>query len=313
MRSENAHMPPWDRALGGAHSQENSRRVVPCPGDRLMPIDFSKPEIQHLHRVLVDAYYREELLIGLFRSAGIGPQFIPFQPTVFDTWQAAMIEADRRMKLPAVLDAVLADERAATAHEQILAFRAGTLALPAPQPVVALRPDEGDRESLEKVMGEQPTFLDIAFLQAGLDAARAVARLRMRLGGRWYVGTGFLVGADLLLTNHHNLFDTAGRRTDALEIMFDYETTLDGPMREPTFAEPVLDSIVGELESDWAICRLRQPMHDRRPLPFAELPVKVDAWVGIIQHPSGLPKKIAVHHNTVTYADESVVHYLTDT
>ncbi|ALG10957.1 trypsin-like peptidase domain-containing protein [Kibdelosporangium phytohabitans] len=33
----------------------------------------------------------------------------------------------------------------------------------------------------------------------------------------------------------------------------------------------------------------------------------------IIQHPRGLPKKIATHHNVVKYDDDDVVQYWTDT
>jgi V8-like Glu-specific endopeptidase len=35
--------------------------------------------------------------------------------------------------------------------------------------------------------------------------------------------------------------------------------------------------------------------------------------VAIIQHPSGMLKQVALHHNLVTYADETRLQYLTDT
>ena len=35
--------------------------------------------------------------------------------------------------------------------------------------------------------------------------------------------------------------------------------------------------------------------------------------VAIIQHPSGMLKQVALHHNLVTYADDSRLQYLTDT
>jgi V8-like Glu-specific endopeptidase len=35
--------------------------------------------------------------------------------------------------------------------------------------------------------------------------------------------------------------------------------------------------------------------------------------VSIIQHPNGLHKQIAIHHNFVRYVDDQIVQYLTDT
>jgi len=278
-------------------------------------VDFSKPATQQLHRVIVDAYYREELMVELLERAGFREGDIPFKSTVRATWQAVLVAADKALKVDTVLSAILADERAAKAHAEVEAFRSGRIALPAPQPAPsANRPSEAsERRSFEKIMGDQPTFLDIAFLQGGLEAARAVARLRMKFSQGWYLGTGFLIAPDLVLTNHHNLIDDAGHRASELEVWFDYEATPSGAIREPLIARPDLASIVAERDGDWGIVRLAAPVPGRVPLRFATHAPKRDAWVAIIQHPEGLPKKIALHHNTVTYADEHVVHYLTDT
>ena len=35
----------------------------------------------------------------------------------------------------------------------------------------------------------------------------------MRFAPSWYLGTGFLLAPDLVLTNHHNLFDAGGAIT----------------------------------------------------------------------------------------------------
>src|SRR5262245_50828889 len=131
-------------------------------------IDFSKPATQQLHRVLVDTYYREDLMVELLERAGVRPGDIPFKSTVRGTWQAALIAADHAMKLEAVLSAVLADDSAAKAHTEIEAFRAGRISLPAPQPRASPShtSEATERRALEKIMGDQPTFLDIAFLQA---------------------------------------------------------------------------------------------------------------------------------------------------
>src|ERR1043165_1567669 len=153
-------------------------------------VDFSKPATQQLHRVIVDAYYREELMVELLERAGFREGDIPFKSTVRATWQAVLVAADKALKVDTVLSAILADERAAKAHAEVEAFRSGRIALPAPQPAPsANRPSAAsERRSFEKIMGDQPTFLDIAFLQGGLEAARAVARLRMKFSQGWYLG-----------------------------------------------------------------------------------------------------------------------------
>jgi hypothetical protein len=278
-------------------------------------IDFTEPATSQLHRLLVEVYYREDRLEGLYRRAGLSPADIPFRDTIRETWQEALVRLDHARKLDAVLDAVLSDERAASIHEDVRAFRTSAMVLPVDVPASAAhRPSaEDERRAFEKITGDQPTFLDVAFLQAGLDAARAVARLRMQFPDGWYTGTGFLVQPDVLLTNHHNLFALDGSRVSSVEVLFDYETSADGRMREPTPATAILDSIVGEASGDWAICRLASPLRDRSPLRLGQAGLRPGAWVAIVQHPGGLPKKIALHHNTVTYADDDVVHYLTDT
>lgn len=72
-------------------------------------------------------------------------------------------------------------------------------------------------------------------------------------------------------------------------------------------------SIVGEEDGDWATFRMKAPAEGRTPLPLATEAAVGGAWLAIIQHPGGQTKKIALHHNVVTFANGDVVHYLADT
>src|SRR6185437_10357972 len=54
----------------------------------------------------------------------------------------------------------------------------------------------------EKIIG-QNTLKPIAFLALGLIAARAVALVSVEHHDESWTGSGFLVGPDLFLTNHH--------------------------------------------------------------------------------------------------------------
>lgn len=173
-------------------------------------------------------------------------------------------------------------------------------------------------EQYERVMGRQPTFLHVCFLETGLQRARAVAKLVMSFGGRTAMGTGFLIAPDLVLTNHHNLFERDGTPAESVRVLFDYEQDAGGRLREVVEAPVAAGSSVGEWQQagdlvDWAVVRLIAGQADRTPLPLSSRAPAVEDWVAIVQHPGGMPKQIALHHNTVSYVDDNVVHYMTDT
>jgi endonuclease G, mitochondrial len=90
-----------------------------------------------------------------------------------------------------------------------------------------IEPKERDPNGLERVFGTSD-LLSINFLARGMQAAAAVARLRVRLpdgSGEWF-GTGFLVAPGLLMTNNHVLPNAA---TAALAIAeFNHEHDLNG-------------------------------------------------------------------------------------
>ena len=72
----------------------------------------------------------------------------------------------------------------------------------------------------EAITGQFATFLSIAFLEQGLNAAKAVARVV----GKNKLGTGFLLPGNLFMTNHH-VIGTEAEAVDA-RIEFNYQ---EGP------------------------------------------------------------------------------------
>jgi hypothetical protein len=64
---------------------------------------------------------------------------------------------------------------------------------------------------------------------------------------------------------------------------------------------------------DWTAVRVKGDPTPWGYLDLVDTTVKVNDYVNIVQHPSGLPKQIALYHNVVAYADDSRVQYLTDT
>ena len=80
-----------------------------------------------------------------------------------------------------------------------------------------IEPKDRDPNGLERVFGTSD-LLSINFLARGMQAAAAVARLRVRLpdgSGEWF-GTGFLVAPGLLMTNNHVLPNAASTRASRL-------------------------------------------------------------------------------------------------
>lgn len=165
----------------------------------------------------------------------------------------------------------------------------------------------------EKIMGDRPTFLDVAYLALGYKRAQAVAKLRMLFANGWYSGTAFLIAPDKLMTAYHNLVMPQGEVATKVLAQFDYENVLDGPEPEGQTVDCDIASFVGEAADDWAVIDLAKAQHGRPLVKLSDVPARADDRVAIIQHPGGMAKQVALHSNLVTFADTTRVQYLTDT
>jgi endonuclease G len=186
-----------------------------------------------------------------------------------------------------------------------------------------------DPNGMERVLGISD-LCSINFLARGLEAAKAVARIRVRHRdglGEWY-GTGFLVAPGLLLTNHHVL---ANAEQAALAVAeFNFEHDLHG-VEAPRRAFNLTPSRLFYTDSalDFSLVEVAPRSFDGMPLAeFGHLPLlpgsgkAVDGeWVSMIQHPGGQPKQIAIRDSQIVVlspedADnislEDFIHYSTD-
>jgi V8-like Glu-specific endopeptidase len=170
-----------------------------------------------------------------------------------------------------------------------------------------------DVATQEKIMGERPNFLDVAYLQRGYETARAVVKLRMRFAAGWYTGTAFLITPSRLLTAYHNLVQASGEKTSEVTAQFDYERAIDGPETEGTTLSCTLASICGEAADDWAVIDLSELRPDCPLADLSNISARAEDRVAIIQHPNGMAKQVAMHNNLVTFANQTRVQYLTDT
>lgn len=171
---------------------------------------------------------------------------------------------------------------------------------------VQLAPAVPDEPDLEKRVF-RAGFSDIAQWRARLGQAElAVCRIE---SPAWRaLGTGFLVGPDLVMTNRHVVEAPAGQPTPPLVVRFDFKLSPDGSqLREgEAFAVArdwlVASSPVGDL--DFAVLRLSTPAGLAPTGGTAGAPprgwitphwreLEPDETVFVIQHPQGDTLKLA--------------------
>lgn len=175
---------------------------------------------------------------------------------------------------------------------------------------------ESDASVNEKIVGEN-TLRDVSMLEILLDLSHAVVRVRGP-----GIGTGFLIGEDLLLTNNHVISDPAVAAECVFE--FNYQLDRDGREVQPLYTttavdgglfhtSPVASENANPAALDYTVVQLREVPEGVRPLCLRPAPIRTNDRLAIIQHPSGGYKKISLQNNFVAYVDEVVVQYTTST
>lgn len=198
----------------------------------------------------------------------------------------------------------------------------------------------GSTGQTEKIV-HQDDMLPYGWLQGALMVGRAVARLSVpryengfavlapgSANPLYYRGTGWLIGPQHLITNHHVINARSPGEPDALEadlrqqaantiVQFDYDS--EGVDGSPAAVEALADWSAGSTTPtlDFAILKLREPPAGRRPLTLAPTAL-VEAGqqglpVNIIQHPSGNAKMLGIRNNLVSRLDDWQLSYYTDT
>lgn len=174
------------------------------------------------------------------------------------------------------------------------------------------------RPGLERIIGEDD-LLSTSFLERGALVARSVCCVRIDAKR---IGTGFLVGPRLMLTNAHVLRDRQEAARSSAE--FEYEDSIDGNGVGASvvfkLAPEDLFLTSPEEELDYALVAIK-PKSGKRNLEEFD-PIRLNPVIGkvlrgealnIIQHPSGAPKRVALRQNRFTALLERYMHYETDT
>lgn len=209
---------------------------------------------------------------------------------------------------------------------------------PVEPPDLAAEPDfdpkVGDQEALERIVNSEDNFLDIDLLAGAIYTAQAVGRIELPSGRA--LGTGFLVGPDLIMTNFH-VFKTKEVLERAV-IRFDYQVNADGVVTQGRVFNFIPDFYISspDTELDFALVRVKgEPLAERKMGPddegldYLELlrrgrhrgyllvsPAMIveQERVNIVQHPNGNPQKVVLTQNYVlSNMSADRVHYLADT
>lgn len=284
-----------------------------------LPLKWSRPETRELRDFLAANYFRDGTVARLVTEAGISPATISWSQPMLGVWHDVLDAARKANRLYALLDAVRAtgDSAVVARLDEIGAAEPLTSANAADGSVKWRGFD--DEVELERQIFDEPTLMDVAFLQRGAELSPAIVRLAVRTrSGQRVAGTGFHIGEGALLTNHHVLHAPKSEGSlpaQSVEAWFSYELSTDGTLREHCALPCRSDSIVGDPVHDWAVVQLAGSVPAGTPTITldAAREVNVDDRVYIIGHPLGGVKKIGMHHNLVRYVDSDVVQYWTDT
>jgi len=262
-----------------------------------------------LANTLAGLYYRTNDIATLLIDAGFQPQkFVLDGSSANVIWTLALKTIEHLQRIKDIVRAALKDypdnpillDYQANDTTTMNSVYAG--AEPGQKGTIA-------KKEFEKLTGEQSTLLPISFLEKGLLKARSVARILTPDG----MGTGFLISdGDLLLTNNHVIPKKPG--AGKYKAQFNYQKSLNGDMVRAETLE--IDTTVFEtsVENDWSVVKVNgNPSGTYGHIPL--IPVDIDAkdFVNIIQHPGGEHKQIGLYHNLVTFKNDQVIQYLTDT
>jgi len=183
-----------------------------------------------------------------------------------------------------------------------------------------------NQNTTERGIGNIGNIISIEFLERGLEVGQAVGKIEIKIAGIEFFGTGFLVGKDLMITNHHVLL-TKSHVSNA-RIKFNYEDNLFGTPKKVLECTFDPDRFFYEdARNDFAIVAVKVKKSDRAilrklytiPLLESEGKINVDHAVNVIHHPNGKTKSISVHDSKLLYLenkndeDDQYCFYSSDT
>ena len=181
---------------------------------------------------------------------------------------------------------------------------------------------ERARSTFERIINGND-LVSINYLAKGSAAARPVCRIQLRAPSGDVLGyaSGFLIGPEVLMTNHHVFGTAADAKYSVAD--FDYELDLGGNERPAIhFGFDTERLFYANEQLDFAIVAVRgmadaggRDLKSWGWLPLNGEPGKSDEgeYLTIIQHPGGEMKQVCVRENKLLKFEGDTVWYMTDT
>jgi|tagenome__1003787_1003787.scaffolds.fasta_scaffold20978490_2 endonuclease G len=165
--------------------------------------------------------------------------------------------------------------------------------------------------------------LNASYLERGMIAADAVARIEVRNGESELVGhaTGFMVSPRLLLTNHHVLPTADDAAQSWLHFRYEYDAL--GRLLQPcVFGLEPSTLFFTDAELDITVVAVAPQTPDRRQrvsrFGWLRLSASADTivpgeWLTMVHHPEGRPKQVALRQNLLINRTGGDLWYATET
>jgi V8-like Glu-specific endopeptidase len=292
------------------------------------PYPFDNPTGQELHQVLSQIHPTGQAALFVARKTGLDTSLILAEQPVFYLWGNILDHACTQGKLRPLVQEVF-DRLSSTSPfrglvQEILQDHS--------VPVAEPRDAEGAPRFIEKTdeVFEQEALLyhDDLTLQIGkvpalvaalnklIALSSSICKLNVDFNGQTKSGTGFRIGGSTLLTNWHVLHLTdSGTVASAVAAEFLYEDNGQGGITPSKVINCDPATVHTSKDDDWAVIQTKDPLDATWPIiPMdASVNCKVGDPAYIIQHPSGARKRLGFVRNQVSFVDERVTHYLTDT
>lgn len=292
------------------------------------PFPWANPQAQELHRALCEIYPSSKGVMFVAAKAGLDPSMLFSDQAAFMLWKDALDLAAGSLKVKDLVKLV----RSLNQNHPRRKFLDALLSPgPLDYPLDA-QPRDVDgtptffvandivtepeallfRDDLTLPIGQLPWLIStLGRLRA---VAPSVCKIESRLPTGRQKGTGFRISNSLLLTNWHVLH-SEGARASSVTVEFGFEDDGDGGGKASRSIGCDVTTIQGKSTDDWAVIQVNEDPGDDFPvLPLSKSgEPSIDAPAFIIQHPGGERKRIAYVRNQITFIDDSVIQYISDT